>query len=63
MNWTTGAGKSINFFDITQKIKSHNKNKGQVMKTVSHKNGKMHFTTTIVLIGAENQKEVFTFIK
>ena len=31
MNWTTGAGKSINFFDITQKIKSHNKNKGQVI--------------------------------
>ena len=24
MNWTTGAGKSINFFDITQKIKTHN---------------------------------------
>ena len=65
MNWTTGAGKSINFFDITQKIKSHNKNKGQVIVgTDSHiKMGKCTFTTTIVLIGAENQKEVFTFIK
>ena len=53
MNWTTGAGKSINFFDITQKIKSHNKNKGQVIVgTDSHiKMGKCTFTTTIVLIG------------
>ena len=34
MNWTTGAGKSINFFDITQKIKSHNKN----INTISNMN-------------------------
>ena len=63
MNWTTGAGKSINFFDITQKIKSHNKNKGQVIVgTDSHiKMGKCTFTTTIVLIGAKNEHREYTF--
>ena len=65
MNWTTGAGKSINFFDITQKIKSHYKNKGQVIVgTDSHiKMGKCTFTTTIVLIGAKNQKGGLYFYK
>ena len=65
MNWTTGAGKSINFFDITQQIKTHNKNKGQVIVgTDSHvKTEKCTFTTTIVLVGAENQKGGLYFYK
>ena len=57
MIWLTGSGKKINFFDITQRIKTHNKKKGQVfIGTDSHiKQGKCTFTTTIILLGAEEQ--------
>ena len=65
MNWTTGAGKSINFFDITQKIKSHNKNKGQVIVgTDSHVKRESAFLQLLSYsLALKIKKEVFTFIK
>jgi len=65
MNWITGNGKETNFYDITQKIKSHNSRKGQVIVgTDSHvRKNQCTFTTTIVLLGAENQKGGLYFYK
>ena len=65
MNWTTGTGKEITFFEIINKIKSHHKNSGQVfVGTDSYINsGYCIFATSIVLLGAENQRGGLYFYK
>lgn len=57
MIWKDGSSENIAFYEIIQKIKTHNKKKGQVfIGTDSHiKQGKCTFTTSIVLLGAEEQ--------
>jgi len=65
MNWITGAGKEITFFEIINKIKLHHKNNGQVfVGTDSYINsGYCMFTTSIVLLGAINQRGGVYFYK
>ena len=57
MSWKDGSSENITFFEIIQKIKTHNEKKGQVfIGTDSHiKQGKCTFTTSVVLLGAEGQ--------
>mgnify|MGYP003110465892 CR=1 FL=1 len=57
MNWITGSNKQITFYEILQKIKSHNKLNGHVYvgtDSLVHKDCCV-FTTSIVLLGAKNQ--------
>jgi hypothetical protein len=65
MNWITGSETEITFFEIIQKIKSHNQNNGQVFVGTDSliKSGRCTFTTSIVLLGADEQKGGLYFYK
>jgi len=65
MIWTSGTGNKTSFYEIIQKIKSHHKNNGHVfVGTDSLINaGNCTFATSIVLLGADNQKGGLYFYK
>ena len=65
MSWKDGSSIDITFFEIIQKIKTHHKNNGQVFVGTDSliSSGKCTFVTSIVLLGADEQKGGLYFYK
>lgn len=65
MSWKDGSSIDITFFEIIQKIKTHHKNNGQVFVGTDSliNSGKCTFVTSIVLLGADEQKGGLYFYK
>jgi len=63
--WHTGSGRSVDFFEILQKVKAHHEKNGTVYigtDSFSEKKACV-FATSIVLLGADDQKGGKYFIK
>ena len=58
MNWKSGSDKTITFYEIIQQIKSHHQKNGQVFvgtDSLANRKG-CTFSTSIVLLGADEQR-------
>ena len=58
MIWVSGSNKTTTFYEILQEIKLHHQKNGQIFVGTDSlaKGGRCTFITSIVLLGADNQK-------
>ena len=65
MSWRTASNKEITFYEILNKIKTHHQLKGQVFVGTDSlvQGGRCTFTTSIVLLDAQNQRGGVYFYK